>query len=469
MVFKIYNTLTRKIEVFKPLDGKKVRMYTCGPTVYRRAHIGNIRAYISADVLRRTLEYKGYKLLHVMNITDVGHLTSDADTGEDKMEKSAREERMSAWVISKKYTELFFEDIATLNIQKPHIICKATDHISEQIALIKILEKKGYTYRTSDGIYFDTSKFPRYGDLAKLDISGLQAGARIEVGEKKNKTDFALWKFSKSGEKRDMEWISPWGKGFPGWHIECSAMSMKYLGENFDIHTGGIDHIPIHHTNEIAQSECATEKVPFVKYWIHSAFLNVDNEKMSKSLGNFYTVHDLIEKGHTPKAIRYLFISVNYRQPMNFTFESLTYAKNAVDRINTFYNSLERKSKKDSTKIPALINLLLGRFEEAMDNDLNISEALSEIFIFIRKVNKINLSETNIEKIREAFKKLDSILGILEEQFITPPGYIENLIKEREKARKEKDFKKADLIRSTIEEKGFILEDTDKGVKVKKK
>ena len=457
MVFKIYNTLTRKIEVFKPLDGKKVRMYTCGPTVYRRAHIGNIRAYISADVLRRTLEYKGYKLLHVMNITDVGHLTSDADTGEDKMEKSAREERMSAWVISKKYTELFFEDIATLNIQKPHIICKATDHISEQIALIKILEKKGYTYRTSDGIYFDTSKFPRYGDLAKLDISGLQAGARIEVGEKKNKTDFALWKFSKSGEKRDMEWISPWGKGFPGWHIECSAMSMKYLGEHFDIHTGGIDHIPIHHTNEIAQSEAATGK-KFVNYWLHGAFLTFKGEKVSKSKGGLYTISELQELGYKPLEYRYMCLLTHYRSSLDFSIENLNAAKNGYEGLKNKIKLIDEKSHGEKgTK-------LLEDFNEAINDDMNMPLALQVLQKLIKS------EEISGKSKLEIIKKMDEVLGLdlLKSEKVSITEQVKKLVEERWEAKKEKNFRLADELRLKVAELGFKILDKSHGYEIEK-
>ncbi|MBO5102946.1 MAG: class I tRNA ligase family protein, partial [Clostridia bacterium] len=251
----LYNTLGHKLQEFIPIDKNCVRMYSCGPTVYSRAHIGNMRAYIFADTLKRVLSYIGYNVKHVMNITDVGHLTSDANDGEDKLAKAARETNQTAWEVSKIWTEQFFADIKALNILPVATACKATEHIAEQIALVKKLEEKGFTYITSDGVYYDTTKFANYADLAQIDIEGLQAGKRIEIGEKKNKTDFALWKFSNPNEKRDMEWDSPWGKGFPGWHIECSAMSMKYLGESFDIHTGGVDHVPIHHTNEIAQSE----------------------------------------------------------------------------------------------------------------------------------------------------------------------------------------------------------------------
>ena len=292
MVLKLFNTLGRKKQTFKPI-GKEVGMYSCGPTVYLYQHIGNLRSYIFADILKRVLLYNEFKVKHVINITDVGHLTSDADEGEDKIEKAAAREGKKAEDIANYYFKIFEEDLNKLNIISPDVWCKATEHIKEQIELIKKLEKRGYTYKTSDGIYFNTSKFKNYGKLALLNSEGLEAGKRISVGEKKNKTDFALWKFSEKPGKRQQEWNSPWGIGFPGWHIECSAMSSKYLGEQFDIHMGGEDHIPIHHTNEIAQSECAFGKKPWVNFWMHGAFLTSKGEKVSKSKGGLFTISEL--------------------------------------------------------------------------------------------------------------------------------------------------------------------------------
>ena len=293
MILKLYNTLTRKKEVFKPIRKGEVGMYTCGPTVYWYQHIGNLRTYIFSDILKRVLIYNGYKVKQVMNVTDVGHLTSDSDEGEDKIEKAAKKEGKKAQDIADFYLKIFKEDFKKLNISEPDIWCRATKHIKEQIELIKKLEKKGFTYKTSDGVYFDTSKLKDYSKLARLKIENLQAGKRVAIGEKKNKTDFALWKFSKQPGKRQQEWKSPWGIGFPGWHIECSAMSSKYLGKQFDIHTGGEDHIPVHHTNEIAQSEAAFGKKPWVKFWIHGAYLTFSGEKMSKSKGAIATISDL--------------------------------------------------------------------------------------------------------------------------------------------------------------------------------
>ncbi|HKZ34226.1 MAG TPA: cysteine--tRNA ligase, partial [Candidatus Nanoarchaeia archaeon] len=317
-MIKLYNTLTRKKEVFKPLKKGQVGVYTCGPTVYWYQHIGNLRTYIFADILKRVFLYNNYKVKHIINVTDVGHLTSDADTGEDKIERAAKREGKTAREIADYYLRIFQEDFKKLNILEPNSWPKATEHIKEQIELIKKLEEKGFTYKTNDGIYFNTGKLKDYGKLARLKIRGLQAGKRISLGEKKNKTDFALWKFSPLGEKRQQEWDSPWGIGFPGWHIECSAMSMKYLGENFDIHTGGQDHIQIHHTNEIAQSEAATGK-PFVRYWLHGAWLLFRGRKISKSLGGLYTISELEKLGFEPIDFRYLCLGTHYRKPLSFT------------------------------------------------------------------------------------------------------------------------------------------------------
>ena len=317
MSLRLYDTFTRNLREFVPLQSPEVGLYTCGPTVYDYAHIGNLRTYIFEDILRRTLEFNGYTVKHVMNITDVGHLVSDADEGEDKMEKGARRTGKSAWEIAQFYTLAFQEDLKRLNIQSPHIWCRATDHIQEQIEFILCIENRGYTYRTSDGVYFDTSKMSNYGYMARLDIEGLQAGARIDLGEKRSPTDFALWKFSPSGQKRQMEWESPWGTGFPGWHIECSAMSAKYLGSFFDIHCGGEDHIPVHHTNEIAQTE-ACFGTRLANFWMHGYFLQLDEASMSKSSGEFLRLQVLIDRGYDPLAYRFFNLSAHYRAKLNF-------------------------------------------------------------------------------------------------------------------------------------------------------
>ena len=327
MTLYLFNTLGRQKQEFIPIKKGKVGLYTCGPTVYDYAHIGNLRSFIFEDILKRVLQYNNFKVKHAMNITDVGHLVSDSDEGEDKMEKGSRRTGKTAWEIAKFYTLSFKKDLADLNVISPAVLCKATDHIKEQIALIKKLEKKGFTYQTVDGIYFDTSKLNDYGKLADLQHQELKAGIRVDLGGKKNSSDFALWKFSPKHEKRQMEWKSPWGVGFPGWHIECSAMSVKYLGQPFDIHCGGIDHVPVHHTNEIAQSEAATGK-PMANFWLHNEFLNLKDAKMSKSGENFITLPSLIEKGYSPLAYRYFLLQAHYRKQLIFSFEALTAAQN---------------------------------------------------------------------------------------------------------------------------------------------
>ena len=355
MDLKLYNTLTRKKEIFKPLKDKQVGIYTCGPTVYWHQHIGNLRSYIFPDILKRVLSLDGFKVKHVMNITDVGHLTGDADEGEDKIEKAAAKEGKKAEDIANYYWQIFREDFKKLNITEPDIWTKATERIKEQIELIKKLEEKGYTYKTGDGIYFDTDKFKDYAKLAKLQKEGLRAGKRIEMRDKKNKTDFALWKFSGEPGKRQQEWQSPWGLGFPGWHIECSAMSMKYLGDSFDIHTGGIDHIPVHHTNEIAQSEAATGK-KFVNFWLHGAFLVFKGEKISKSKGGLYTIAELEEKGFSPLSFRYFALTAHYRASLNFSLENLEAAQNALENLKQII--LELKNDNGVETDPAMTRQL---------------------------------------------------------------------------------------------------------------
>lgn len=455
---KLYNTLTRKKESFKPINPPNVGLYTCGPTVYWYQHIGNLKAYIFADVLKRILTYDGYKVKHVINVTDVGHLTSDADTGEDKIEKAASKEGKTANEISSHYFKLFEKDLEKLNVIPPFIWSWATKHINEQIELIKKLEKKGYTYTTSDGVYFDTKKInPKdYAKLARLDIQGLQAGKRIEISEKKNKTDFALWKFSNSEEKRQQEWNSPWGVGFPGWHIECSAMSIKYLGEQFDIHTGGEEHIPVHHTNEIAQSECATGKKPWVKYWMHQRWLvDETGEKMSKSKGGILTLSELEEKGFSPMVFRYFVLGTHYRKPLQFSIEKISASKNAYERLKNIISDL-----KDDKRIN---ENYLKEFQKAIDNDLNTPEALQILWKLVRD-EKAEGKINTIKKMEEIFD-----LNLLKKEKTIIPEQIKKMVSEREKAREEKNWKLADEIRDKITKKGFVLEDTEKGIVVKKK
>jgi len=457
MSLKLFNTLGRKKQEFKPMQGKEVGMYSCGPTVYWYQHIGNLRSYIFADVLKRVLIYNGLKVKHIMNITDVGHLTSDADSGEDKMEKAALKEGKKAEDIANYYWKIFREDFKKLNIIEPNIWCKATEHINEQIELIKKLEEKGYTYRTEDGIYFDTSKFKDYGNLALLNQEGLQAGKRIEVGEKRNKTDFALWKFSEEPGKRQQEWKSPWGIGFPGWHIECSAMSSKYLGEQFDIHTGGEDHIPIHHTNEIAQSECAFGKKPWVKFWLHGAFLMFKGEKVSKSKGGLYTISELEDLNYNPLDYRYFCLTAQYRTQLNFTLENLDNAKNSLQRLKRIISSLSEDNR--NSKID---EKYLKEFENAINDDLDMPKALQVLWNLVRDEK----AEGKIETI----KKMDEVFGLdlLKKEKISIPDEVKKLVDEREKARHDKNWKKSDELRDKINKLGFSIADGKDGVKVSK-
>ncbi|MCS6937276.1 MAG: cysteine--tRNA ligase [Candidatus Bipolaricaulota bacterium] len=462
---KLFNTLGRRKEEFKPLYDNEVGMYTCGPTVYQYAHIGNLRTYIFEDILRRVLEYNNYKVKHVMNITDVGHLTSDADEGEDKMEVGARLAGKSAWEIAQLYTEAFFKDTERLNILKPHIVCKATDHIPEQIALIQKLEAKGFTYRTSDGIYFDVSKFPDYGKLAGQRLEEKEAGARVEVNpEKRNPADFALWKFSPKGVKRQMEWDSPWGVGFPGWHIECSAMSTKYLGQPFDIHCGGVDHIPIHHTNEIAQSEAA-EGVKMANFWLHGEFMIVEGRRMGKSEGNAYLLDDLIKRGYDPLAFRYLCLNTHYRIQLNFTWQALDGAQTALERLREHVRTARAGGGDPAQgKISPEVR---ERFLAAINDDLNVPQALGVVWDFVR-------SPQNPSDKLATLLDFDRVLGLRlsevhAEETVEVPQEVRELLTQREAARKAKNFKEADALRAKIAQLGYDVIDTPQGPKVKRR
>ncbi len=481
MPLKLFNTLGRKKQTFKPLKDKLVGLYTCGPTVYNYAHIGNLRSYIFEDILKRVLILNNFKVKHVMNITDVGHLTSDADTGEDKIEKEAALEKKSAWDIAEFYTKTFMADVERLNIIPAEIICKATDNIPEQIALVKKLEEKGFTYEISgDGIYFDTKKLKDYGKLTGMKFSelveNLKAGARVELVEgKRNPTDFALWKFSPAGKKRQMEWNSPFGKGFPGWHIECSAMSMKYLGESFDIHCGGIDHISIHHTNEIAQAEAATGK-PFVKYWLHGAFLELAGDKMAKSAGNFIRMQTLLEAGINPLAYRYFVLTSHYRSPLNFSEEAVRGAETALQRLYDFVDRVRAAEfGKENKKVSALVKNFKEQFLEFVNDDLNTPQALAALNDFSTQINKMidekKFGKKNAKEVLSAVEWADEVLGLklTEKKEEKIPAEIQNLLAERESARKEKDFAQADEIRKKISEMGWIIEDSPSGPRVKRK
>jgi cysteinyl-tRNA synthetase len=464
-MIRLYNTLTRKKEIFKPLRQAqgKIGFYSCGPTVYWYAHIGNLRTYIFNDLLKRVLEYNGYKVKHVMNLTDVGHLTSDADEGEDKMEKAAQKEKKTAWQIAEFYTQAFKKDIKALNIKEPSQWVKATDHIKEQIALIKILEKKGYTYRIKDGIYFDASKIKDYGKLAGLKKKKLKAGARVKITEgKKNITDFALWKFSPKESKRQMEWNSPWGIGFPGWHTECIAMAEKYLGIPFDIHTGAIDLIPTHHTNEIAQAQAAFGK-KMANFWLHGEHLILEHGKMAKSEGNIILIDDLIKKQINPLSYRYLCLQTLYRSKLTFSWESLKSAQNA---LNNLYEKIsEIKSKNRMPKSDRSERFWhRDKFLSYINDDLNTPKALALMWDLIK--NK-KISAKNKYKLLLEF---DKVLGLDLDKIkeIKIPAGIKELAEKREKYRKEKNWEKADQIRKKIKKLGFEIEDTSQGSKIKK-
>lgn len=453
-----FNTLSKKIEEFKPINPPYVGIYECGPTVYWYQHIGNLRRYIFGDILTRVLQYNGYKVKRVMNVTDVGHLTSDADEGEDKIEKAAKKEHRTAKEIADFYFSIFREDLQKLNIQAPDIWCKATEHIKEQIELIKKLEQKGFTYKTSDGIYFDTSKFKDYAKFARLKMKELKGGARVALGEKKNPTDFALWKFSKKIGVRQQEWDpkdfgANWPIGFPGWHIECSAMSMKYLGEHFDIHTGGIDHIPVHHTNEIAQSEAATGK-KFVNYWMHSNFLIFGKRKISKSTGGLFTLTELEEKGFTPLDYRYFVLTGHYRKPLEFTLESLKNAQNSYNRLKNIFSGI-----KDDGNIN---ERYLKKFEESVNNDLNTPRALAVLWDLLRD-EKAEGKYRTISEMDKIFQ-----LDILKKEKIEVPRDIQQMIEKREEARRDKNWRLADELREEIIKKGYYIDDTSEGPKIKK-
>jgi cysteinyl-tRNA synthetase len=458
----LYNTLGRKKQEFKPIKPGQVGMYTCGPTVYDYAHLGNLRTYIFEDILKRVLLYNGYQVKHVMNITDVGHLTGDRDMGEDKIEKGAKREGKTAAQIAEFYTKAFLDDIKRLNILEPDIWCKATDHIPEQIKLIKKLEEKGYTYRTSDGIYFDTSKFPNYTKLSGQNLEALQEGARVEKNkEKKNPTDFALWKFSPTGVKRQQEWDSPWGVGFPGWHIECSAMSIKYLGEQFDIHCGGVDHIDVHHTNEIAQSEAATGREPWVRYWLHGAFLNIaGGKKMAKSEGNFLTLKNaLLDNNISPLAFRFAALSVHYRKPMEYSLEGM---KNAQKSLNHLYNQVRALGN----KIGKVSQEYKEKFKKAINDDLNMPQALA----VVQEMLKSDLSKE--DKLATVLD-FDKVLGLRLDSVVIQkdkdlPAKVKELMGKRQEARLAKNWQESDRLRVEIEKLGYRVEDTSEGSRVYK-
>ena len=461
-LLRLYNTLSRKVGVFEPLRPGQAGLYSCGVTVYHYAHLGNLRTYLFVDLLRRVLEAEGYAVRHVENITDVGHLTSDADEGEDKMERGARLQGKSAWEIAAYYTEAFQEDLRRLQILEPTVWCRATDHIAEMIELIQEIEARGFAYRTSDGIYFDTSLDPDYGHLARLDLSGQQAGARIGPNEdKRHPQDFALWKFSPPGEQRQMEWDSPWGKGFPGWHIECSAMSAKYLGVPFDLHTGGVDHIPVHHTNEIAQTWAATGKL-LANWWLHGEFLEEGNRKMSRSSGEFVTLQTLIDRGYSPLAYRYLTYLAHYRAHLTFSDESLASAAAGLKGLHQEFAALPA----GTAELPATPDApSLSLFRDALRDDLNAPRALAVVWKVARD------RELDPAVRRATLLQMNDLLplgleGVAPAAASRPaeaPAEVQELAQRRDAARKARDFAAADALRQQIGELGWDVRDTAQG------
>ena len=454
----LYDNYTRTLRRFEPLDpAGPVGLYTCGPTVYDFQHIGNFRTFLFEDILKRVLRWNGYTVRHVMNVTDVGHLTSDADTGEDKMEKGARRTGRTAWEIAQLYTDDFVENLARLNIEDATVLCRATDHIREQVEFIADLERNGYTYTTSDGVYFDTGRQPDYGHLARLDVHGLDAGRRVDVGEKRRPTDFALWKFSPPGERRQMEWDSPWGRGFPGWHIECSAMAQKYLGDWFDIHCGGEDHIPVHHTNEIAQTQ-ARVGTRLANFWLHGYFLLLDNAKMAKSAGEFLRVESLLERGYDPLVYRYLCLTAHYRTQMSFSWDAMDAAATALDRMRNGVYALraEPPAAADAASI--------DRFTDEVNDDLNVPRALAVAWDVLR-------GDLPGAVKRATLVRFDDVLGLglaawVPREAVVPPE-VHALADARAAARRAKRWAEADRLRADLAAAGWDMEDQPDGYRLK--
>ncbi len=450
---QLYNTLTRKKEEIKPIKEGEVGIYSCGPTVYSSPHIGNMYAYVCWDVLVRTFQYLGFKVKQVMNVTDVGHLTSDADSGEDKMEKGSKKEGLTVWEVAKKYENEFLENLKELNIEEPWKMPRATENIQEQIDLIKKIEANGFTYKISDGIYFDTSKFADYGKFANFNLEKLKEGARVKINkEKKNPTDFALWKFSPKDEKRQMEWESPWGMGFPGWHIECTAMSTAILGEKFDIHTGGEDHIAVHHTNEIAQAYGAFGHNT-ANYWIHNAFVTFSGSKVSKSKGGLYTLFGLKKEGFDPLVYRYLVLGSHYRKGMEFSLDSLESAQIALNKLRNYRVDVVGEVNEGFKK----------EFMDLISNDL----AMPEVLALVWKVVKSDLSS---EEKWATVLDFDKVLGLdlnkkTEGRII--PEEIMRLVEERQGVRVSKDWAESDRLRDVIKEKGYLVEDLGNQCKIR--
>lgn len=463
MALYLYNTMGRTLEEFVPREPGSVGMYACGPTVYNYAHIGNLRTYVTEDVLRRTLEFLGYRVTHVMNITDVGHLSDDADSGEDKMERRSRETGMSVWEIAELYTNAFFEDTGRLGILRPTVVCRATDHIKDMIALIERIERNGFTYRAGGNVYFDIGKLDDYGKLALFDRQELQAGARIEVDEnKKNPHDFVLWFTKSKFENQAMLWDSPWGRGYPGWHIECSAMSVKYLGEQFDIHFGGVDHISVHHSNEIAQTEAATGKRPWVRYWLHGEFLVMDKGKMSKSAGGFITLQSIVDAGYHPLDYRYFLLLGHYRSQLQFNFDGLDAARTARKNLHDRTARLAAQTQAAPLeKLGAAARSYLESFTGNISQDLSTPRCLSDLWGLLKD------DAVPADEKRAVLYRMDRVLGLdlehAEPDVLVPDAETAALIREREQARAARDFARADEIRNLLKARGILLEDTSGG------
>lgn len=457
MALHLYDSWARELRPFTPIHADHVGIYCCGPTVYDYAHIGNLRTYVFEDLLRRTLQWHGYQVRHVVNITDVGHLVSDADEGEDKMEKGSRKNGETAWQIAQRFTQAFQDDWAKLNLLPPTIWCRATEHIGEQIADIATMEGKGYVYRLTDGLYFDTSRQPQYGYLARLDKAGLAAGHRVAMGDKRQATDFALWKFSEPGVQRQMEWDSPWGRGFPGWHIECSAMSAKYLGNWFDIHCGGEDHVAVHHSNEIAQNE-ACHGTRLANFWLHGAFLQLSGDKMSKSSGDFLRLQTLLDRGIDPLAYRYLCLSAHYRKPLQFDWDALDAAATALQRLREAVQGWPQGGEPDAATLAA--------FGAEIDHDLNLPRALAVMWALVRGTLPDGVK-------RATLLQMDAVLGLdlanWQPATVVVPDAVQTLLAARQAARGDKRWADADALRQQISAAGFDIVDSASGASLQRR
>jgi len=462
---KLFNTMGRQLSTFNPIHEGKVGMYACGPTVYNFAHIGNLRTYVFEDIFRKTLEYCGYSVRHVMNVTDVGHLTGDTDEGEDKIVKSSREMGKTVWEVAEFYTKAFFRDFGLLRCAMPSVVCKATDHIPEMIDLIRRIEAKGFTYSAGGNLYFDISRFPDYGKLALLDQQDLRAGARVEVDQgKRNPFDFALWFTKSKFEHQAMLWDSPWGRGYPGWHIECSAMSMKYLGEHFDVHCGGIDHVPVHHTNEIAQSESATGHT-WVNYWLHGEFLLMGRDKMAKSAGNFLTLSSLVEKGYHPLDFRYFCLGAHYRTQLMFTFEGLDAAR--TSRLGLMERIVQLRAEAPEGPVQAAGKALeyLRDFETHAADDLNMPRCLADMWTLLRDAEVP--SGMKLSVVLRMDRIFDLGLDSAKEESLTLDDESKALLEERRQARRAGNYKRADEIRAALKARGIEIQDSPQGQKVR--